>query len=155
MRSSQISSQTHTTYPIKIVCVVDQYSESGTQRIQEIRSYAHNSNILYTTRLYDSRKYADDREVITHLPAFHVYIQNRYDRTFYTDTRPIEHIEESIETYKEKEEKKQRQKDYWRSFYYKWFASKWRLFIQRPSEKDISRRLHKLEANTFRISDWS
>ena len=54
---------------------------------------------MFITREYDSRKFSNDRDVIQRLPAFHVHINKAYNRTFYPNTRPLDHINECIELY--------------------------------------------------------
>ena len=68
---------------------------------------------LFSTRIYDSRRKSEDRNVITRLPAFHVYVERAYIRTFYTNTRPIQHVDESIEMYTTKMTVRERRKELW------------------------------------------
>jgi hypothetical protein len=105
-------------YPVKIYCIVDDLSEaSRDSRIREIRTHAINSGAIFTTREYDSRKFSNDRDVIERLPAFHAYINKAYNRTFYTNTRPLDHINECIDIYTDDQEKKIKRKEKWLKMY--------------------------------------
>jgi len=96
-----------TEYPVNICCVVNDYADANTcKTIAGIKAYTLESGAMYTTRMYDSRKISEDRYEIQRLPAFHIYIKNRYIKTFYPNTRPLQHIDESIERYIKREEEK-------------------------------------------------
>jgi hypothetical protein len=99
-------------YPIRVICIVDEYPDAGSALIQAIRTHVHNSGVIFQTRIYDSRRYSDDRDNITRLPAFHVYIQNSYNRTFYPNTRPLQHVNESVEIYLKNQALKKKRKEY-------------------------------------------
>jgi len=85
-------------HPITVRCVVDDLSKIS-KDIQDIRDYSHDLNILFITREYDSAKYSDDRYHIERLPAFHIYVKKSYKKTFYSNTRPYQIIEEIVENY--------------------------------------------------------
>lgn len=102
-------------YPITVKCVVDSLSEK-IDGITKVREYAHSMNIHFMTREYDSKKYSDDRDIITHLPAFHIYVNSSYRNTFYLNTRPYQIIQEIVEKY-EASQQRRRNKRTWTSFY--------------------------------------
>jgi hypothetical protein len=102
-------------YPITVKCVVDCLSEK-IDGITKVREYAHSMNIHFMTREYDSKKYSDDRDIITHLPAFHIYVNSCYRNTFYLNTRPYQIIQEIVEKY-EASQQRRRNKRTWTSFY--------------------------------------
>jgi len=99
-------------YPVRIICVVSELSDAGLPLIQAIREYARDSGVIFQTRLYNSLKYSDDRNNITRLPAFHAYIKKAYTKTFFPNTRPIQHINESIEMYLKYKEAKAKRKEF-------------------------------------------
>jgi hypothetical protein len=78
--------------------VVDDLSKIS-KDIQDIRDYCHDLNIVFITREFDSAKYSDDRYRIERLPAFHIYVNKCYNKTFYPNTRPYQIIEEIVEKY--------------------------------------------------------
>lgn len=85
--------------PITLCCVLDDLSDYNNPNIHAIRDYAISMKILFKSREYNSTKYSDDRHLITRLPAYHIYIKNSLFRTFYPNTRPYQHIQESIAEY--------------------------------------------------------
>ena len=116
-------------YPIKVYCIVDDLSNaSRITIIRDIKTHTLNSGAIFITREYDSRKFSNDRDVIERLPAFHIYINNIYDRTFYSNTRPLDHINESITIHLNNEEKKLKRKEKWKKLYtsFKEWLSKFR-----------------------------
>ena len=102
-------------YPITVKCVVDSLSEKIPD-ILKIRDFAHGMNINFTTREYNSKKYSDDRDHITRLPAFHIYFHNGYRSTFYLNTRPYQIIQEIVQEYQEAQERKRLRRT-WNTFY--------------------------------------
>ena len=86
-------------YPIKIVCIVDDYSEASTPLIQSIRDHTLARGAIFQTRIYDSRKRSEDRDYVQRLPAFHIYEKKSYIETFYPNTRPLQHVDEAVESY--------------------------------------------------------
>ena len=98
-------------YPITVKCVVSSLSEKIPD-ILKIRDFAHSMNINFMTREYNSRKYSDDRDHITRLPAFHIYLHSGYQNTFYLNTRPYQIIQEIVQEYQAK-----RIRRTWRTFY--------------------------------------
>ena len=101
-------------YPVHICCVVDNYADANSCKIvRSIKEHTLTLGGLFSTRIYDSRRKSEDRNVITRLPAFHVYVERAYIRTFYTNTRPIQHVDESIEMYTTKMTVRERRKELW------------------------------------------
>ncbi len=92
-------------YPITVKCVVASLSEKIPD-ILKIRDFAHSMNINFMTREYNSTKYSDDRHSVTRLPAFHIYLHNGYQTTFYLNTRPYQIIQEIVQKYEEAKERK-------------------------------------------------
>ena len=105
-------------YPIKIYCIVDDLSDASRDTlIRQIKEHALQSKVIFSTRVYDSTKYSNDRDIITRLPAFHVYIKKVYNRTFYANTRPLDHINECVALYLKGEDEKVQRKARWLQFY--------------------------------------
>ena len=105
-------------YPVRICCVVDELSEASRfTLLKEIKDYAHKSGAIYMTREYDSIKYSDDCNNISRLPALHIYIKGSYNRTFYPNTRPLQHIDEAVEICIKEENKKIERKKKWKNIY--------------------------------------
>jgi len=114
--SSQASPVAKITYPVRITCIVRDYSDANSSPvIQNIKAHANECGALFTTRFYDSQGKTEDRDFIERLPAFHAYVEKGYFRTFYPNTRPIQHVDECIAACIKRAEARQRRKDMWRS----------------------------------------
>lgn len=110
--------KTKTYYPIKVCCIVWDLSDAnGDKAIKMIKDHTHKSNAHFMTRVYDSTNCTDDRYQITRLPAFHVYIKGAYNRTFYTNTRPLQHIDECVELHIQRLESKKMKRMRWTTLY--------------------------------------
>ena len=143
-------------YPIRVICVVDQYSDGKSPLIQEVRIHAYNSNIGYSTRIFDSIKYEDDRNYISRLPAFHIYIKGLHHTTFFPTTRPLEHIDESVELYLKRKEERNRRREAWKCFYRD--IGQWVGLLSAQKSGDKKEPLSKSQPsiNTVkRVSDWN
>ena len=140
-------------YPVRICCVVDDLSEASRfTLLKEIKEYAHSSGAIYMTREYDSSKYSDDRSKIIKLPAFHVYIKGAYNRTFYPNTRPLQHIDESVEICIRWEEKKEERRNMWKNWY-----NTIKLWIKRITHRETMMERYQRESiiQNKKISNWS
>jgi len=52
-------------YPIKIYCIVDDLSDASRDTlIRQIKEHAFQSKVIFSTRVYDSTKYSNDRDII-------------------------------------------------------------------------------------------
>lgn len=131
-------------YPVYIYYVVKNYSDID-DRIKEIKTHAINSNALFITRLYNPKKYSEDCNFVERLPAFHVYIKKAYIKTFYPNTRPLQHIDESIELYLNKIENKKKRKNNIYKYIKKIFSKKTRM--EKYEEEKV-----KINKN---ISEWN
>jgi hypothetical protein len=94
--------------PIEVVCIVSDLATPAITDLQAIRTFCMTQKILFTTREYDSYKNRHDRDQIERLPAFHVFLRGRYEKTFYPNTRPIQHIDEIIQIHRAEEERKKK-----------------------------------------------
>ena len=149
-------------YPVKIYCIVDDLSDASRDiLLRDIRAHAINSGVIFTTREYDSRKFSNDRDVIERLPAFHAYVNKAYNRTFYPNTRPLDHINECIKICINVEELKARRKEKWRKMY-----ESFKNFIYRVSHRETAMDRYEKEKvdrscvdnfkkNTVPISEWN
>lgn len=153
-------------YPVKIYCIVDDLSDASRDiLLRDIRAHAINSGVIFTTRVYDSRKFSNDRDVIERLPAFHAYVNKAYNRTFYQNTRPLDHINECINICIHAEELKARRKEKWRKLY-----ESFKTLIYRLSHKETAMERYEKEhytgivdtsrgenvkKNTVPISEWN
>lgn len=100
-------------YPITVTCVLRDIEEAKDDTIKKIKKHALDNNIMFETRIYDSYKYLKDRDEITSLPAFHIYIHSFHQVTFYPGTRPIQIINDTIKKYLSDVDKKKKRKQKW------------------------------------------
>ena len=103
-------------YPVRICCVLGDTDMTFADAavIKTIREYTQNSGAMFTTRHYNSMKKSEDRDFIERLPAFHVYINKSYIKTFYPNTRPLQHVDESIAKHVNAIELKRVRSELWR-----------------------------------------
>lgn len=149
-------------YPVKVYCIVDDLSDASRDiRIREIKNHAIEAGVIFTTRLYDSTKYSNDRDVITRLPAFHVYIKKAYDRTFYSNTRPLDHINECVALYLNSENAKKERKARWAKLYGSFKTFLWRLVHKETAMERHERETYmntkkaRLERMKLNVSEWA
>ena len=90
--------------PITVICVVDDLGEKD-ERLSKMREFCKGHRIQFKMRVFDSIKYSEDCNNINRLPAFHVKIKRNYQRTFYPNTRPYQHVLECIEIYEQRKDK--------------------------------------------------
>lgn len=95
------------TYPITVKCIVDCLSDKIPE-LPAFREYAHSLNINFMTREYNSQRYSEDRDIITRLPAFHIYVKKQYRNTFYPNTRPYQIMQDTVAEYKKNINKQKR-----------------------------------------------
>lgn len=101
------------TLPIHVCCILDEYSDFDDIVLHGVRDYCIKKNLLFTTRLYDSTKYNCDRDYIERLPAFHIFMNRLHMKTYYPNTRPLQHIDEILDLYLKRENAKQQKKHLW------------------------------------------
>lgn len=102
---------------VQLNCIVYDLTDSNEPTIKEIRDYCQKEKIIYSTRRFNSNKYSNDRNFIRELPAFHIYINDIYKRTFYPNTRPYQHIQEVVKEYKDRIERKRKRREERKEFY--------------------------------------
>lgn len=140
-------------YPITVKCIVDCISDADPQLLP-FREYAHSLNINFVTREYDSWKYSDDRHNIIRLPAFHIYVKKIYRETFYPNTRPYQIMQDAVEAYKIKEQKRLHKRT-WTSFYTDLKARLVAIFHRTAMQKYNDGKLKDEQSFQKRISNWS
>ena len=150
------------TYPIKIYCITWEYSDlNGDTVVKDIQKHALNAGVLYITRKYDSSKYSDDRDIITRLPAFHAYINGSYNRTFYPNTRPLQHIDECVEICMKREERVEARRLRWSNLFKTFVTWVRRLGHLETAMERYARDTKKVEGSgrfrdvhMVRVSNW-
>ena len=82
-----------TKLEIRVVCVVNDYSDANNPIIHRVRDHTNKSGGTFEVRMYDYIRKEDDCQFITHLPAFHMYNKRAYLKTFYPNTKPLKEID--------------------------------------------------------------
>ena len=139
-------------YPITVKCIVDSLSDKIPDNLK-IRDFAHSMHINFITREYNSRKYSEDRDYVTRLPAFHIYSHNCYRNTFYLNTRPYQIIQEMVQEYEEAQERK-RMRRTWHTFY-----TELRAYLKSAFKRKTAMEKYQEEQDyqkeKRRVRDWS
>jgi len=91
------SSSKKTSY--KVYYVVESLEEYDPTPLNKLKGLLEGQDIVIQVREFDSLKYTDDRDIIEHLPAFHLYINKECMNTFYIDSDFIEEIQDGIDEY--------------------------------------------------------
>ena len=95
------------SYPIEVCCVVADHSNIDTD-VEIVNEYTTNLGLKYKLREYNSRKYADDRDIITSLPAFHIYVEESYIDTLYPGEKMLDDIDEYLRKYEQRKLERKR-----------------------------------------------
>ncbi len=103
--------------PLKVVAVLRTMDEAKHEGVQGVKKFCSEERVMFETRLYDSSKFRHDRDEIEKLPAFHIYIKDRYEKTFYPEGRPYQIIDDHIILYLERQRIKWENKNKWKSFW--------------------------------------
>lgn len=101
-----------TKYPIEVCCVVADHSIIDTD-VEIVNEYTANLGLKFKLREYNSWKYADDRDIITSLPAFHVYIGEGYMDTIYPGENMLDGIDECVKKYEKRKVETKRFIEVW------------------------------------------
>lgn len=134
---------------IKVVAVVDNLSIIS-NKLLEIKALCIKERIMFITRVYNSDQIWEDRDIIERLPALHIYINKGYNRTFYPNTRPFQHIEESIDIHDIRVERNKQRRRYWSTLYSRIYKSMYNLFRKKTK---IEQRQE--EARQEQARNWS
>lgn len=99
---------------MRVCCVVANYSDMREDKaIQEVFEYTSRIGVTFAFREYNSSKYSDDRDIITRLPAFHIYFGNCYFETFYPDSKILGDLDTCIEEYEKRKRESRVLKEKW------------------------------------------
>jgi hypothetical protein len=135
--------------PIYLWCILDDLSDYNDPNIHAIRDYAISMKIIFKTRVYDSSKYSDDRNIIERLPAYHIHIKRNRFRTFYPNTRPYQHIQETIAEYQRRIEQKIKRKNrLWRLY-----TAFLELFRRKTKMEQVAE--DKKKQKQTRLAEWA
>ena len=105
---------THYETKMRVCCVVANYSDIRENKtIQEVFEYTSRIGVTFAFREYNSSKYSDDRDVITNLPAFHIYFGSCYFETFYADSKLLEDLDISLNEYEKRRKESRVIKEKW------------------------------------------
>lgn len=103
-------------YPIEVCCVVADHSIIDTD-VEVVNEYTYNLGLKFKLREYNSWKYTDDRDIITSLPAFHIYLREVYVDTLYPGEKILDGIDDCIQKYEKKRVETKRFLENWNSIF--------------------------------------
>jgi hypothetical protein len=83
--------------PIRVYYIVQEDYDINDPIFRKIVEYCSLMTIDFSVRVYDSEKYSEDCEYITHLPAVQIYEKFEYMRTAYPEDNIIKVIRETYE----------------------------------------------------------
>jgi hypothetical protein len=70
-------------YRVRVTLVYDWGRDCNFAEFHTIKSYCKNNGMIFGGREFNSYHHLEDREYIVKLPAFHVSVQDEYERTLY------------------------------------------------------------------------
>jgi hypothetical protein len=88
---------------------------------ESVRRYCNSHRIEFGLREFKSEAFWQDRECIVQLPAFHIYYDEEYRKTFYLEDSPVAAIEEVLN--EEKRPPPKRKTTFWFPSF-TWFPKK-------------------------------
>lgn len=103
--------------PVQVICVVETLDDAKREDLQAIRKFCQEEKVSFETRAYDSSRYRHDRDEVASLPAFHIHLKGRYEKTFYPNGRPYQIIDQYITMYLEQQRKLWEKKHKWSAFW--------------------------------------
>jgi hypothetical protein len=95
----KISKSSFKKTPYKVYYIVESLEEYDPTPLNKLKELLEGQDIVIQVREFNSVRYADDRDIIEYLPAFHLYINKECMKTFYTDSNFIEEIQDGIDEY--------------------------------------------------------
>jgi hypothetical protein len=132
--------------PIRVEIVVKVLEDA--KSLQEFKSFCQDQQILVETRVYDSYKNRHDRDEIVSLPAFHIYVNTIYQKTFYPAHRPFQIVSDTVFEYKRRIQERQEKKGRWK----KPFLKLWERFIALGVRKTRMEREQEFQEKVRRMS---
>ena len=86
-------------YPIEVHYVFQYPHDENDPILRKIQEFCSLMKIQFQIREFDSRKFSEDRDYITRLPAIQIYTDSEYDITEYPSNNPILAIRTVYETF--------------------------------------------------------
>jgi len=71
-----------------------------------VRIFCSEHRIEFSLRVFNSAAFEQDREVLIKLPAFHIYYEDEYEKSFYPGDSPAVRIQEFLATLKPQKKQK-------------------------------------------------
>lgn len=93
-----------------------------TDKNNELVKFCEERGIRYTSRLFNSSKYSDDRYNIEQLPAIHIYDDISYQKTLYPTHTLFDILTEHYKEYERRMEEKRQRKIIWKKEFTKVYS---------------------------------
>lgn len=103
-------------HPFVVTCVVPNVKDINNHPSYRIvKRFCEENQVPFSSRDYDWRRYDEDCDNISEMPAFHIYSEHgkHYWDTFFPHQNPIQKIQDEIVHWKKEEEKKLAKKERW------------------------------------------
>lgn len=106
-------------YPFRVCYVGEPGVNLKPAYFERIKTFCEDNRVVFMARVYQPRKYDEDRDIIETLPAFHIYLErNVYHDTFYQGTHEMTQVilrfmEDYDEKIRKAQEKAERRAAYW------------------------------------------
>ena len=94
-------------YPYRVVCVYLDNDSNDFPIIHEVRSYCAVNHLIFLARAYDIDRYPEDM-TIKRLPAFHIYLKDWVQDTYYYDVDPVHKIQVMVWAYQDEQRARER-----------------------------------------------
>lgn len=83
-------------YKVRVTLVYDWGHDCNFAEYPVVKNFCSNNNIAFGARGFDTFRYYEDKEFVTKLPAFQVYILDEYERTIYPGPDAIQELQAVI-----------------------------------------------------------
>lgn len=103
-------------HPFVVTCVVPYMEDiKRCTAFGIVKKFCEENQVPFSAREYDYRRYEEDCDHISEMPAFHMYSENgkHYWDTFFIKDNPYQKIREEIMYWQEQEQKRIEKKQRW------------------------------------------
>jgi hypothetical protein len=78
-----LTQQLLSKYRVRVTLIYDWSHDCDFAEFHTIKTYCKDNGMIFGSREYNTYRYYQDREFVVKLPAFHVFVQDDYERTLY------------------------------------------------------------------------
>lgn len=123
-------------YKVRVTLIYDWARDCDFAENKTIKDFCASNNIVFASRGYDTYKYFEDREYVSKLPAFQVYVSDEYERTVYPGPDAIQELQAVILGIRIMDAEKKRQREIGvQRLQILWSYLTW-VFAEKPKRKE-------------------